>query len=716
MDWSVDDNVQSITMDEIPLEMAEKILRYDVLKSYTDLRLGVGISASMYGTDDAIEYTQLANENFDDVTIGYAMKHAAMMKNDGTINFTTVDNFLAATKAAGLTLYGHTLVWHQNQNASYLNGLIAPTYEIDESGDSNVLNTSGLKDGSFSGWTKNSAGAGTTIEDGKGMTGGKAIQLASTASSANYWDLELLTPSIVVDPAATYEVSFYIKSDVAGKGRLAFTGLANGYPWVNWDGSGTAEAFTTNATWKHISFTVGAEGTLALADGSNAFQIKIDLGSLPSVTYLIDVTTFTVKDVNASVANNLISNGDFEGGALTGWTGWGNSSTRAVSAEGEGFNSSYAMVLTNPTGANNYSAQQVYTFSEPLEQGVEYTCTFMAKASVNAALQVELQNASYGADYYSGITVGTEWTVITKTMTPKTADRTKFIFDFGETACTLYIDDIVFTKAGEEGGGGAIVEVPKTDEQKTEIITAAMEDWISRMMSHYAPDVHAWDVVNEPMTENGVVRDGVTGVVEADMASDEFYWQKYMGKDYAVKAFSLARQYGSANPDAKLFINDYNLESNMTKLAGFIDYVAYIESQGAQVDGIGTQMHISYNSDKDLIAQMFEKMAATGKLIKVTELDVRLGTASPTVALLEQQMEMYKYVIDTYKEKIPVAQQYGITIWGISDHENEHENWLPDESPNLWTAEYARKLAYKGVADGLAGKDVSEDFSGALQY
>ena len=61
-------------------------------------------------------------------------------------------------------------------------------------------------------------------------------------------------------------------------------------------------------------------------------------------------------------------------------------------------------------------------------------------------------------------------------------------------------------------------------------------------------------------------------------------------------------------------------------------------------------------------------------------------------------------------------QQYGITIWGVSDDPAEHENWLPDDAPNLWDASYGRKHAYKGVADGFAGKDVSEDFSGDLQY
>ncbi|MDP5043541.1 MAG: endo-1,4-beta-xylanase, partial [Leeuwenhoekiella sp.] len=144
-----------------------------------------------------------------------------------------------------------------------------------------------------------------------------------------------------------------------------------------------------------------------------------------------------------------------------------------------------------------------------------------------------------------------------------------------------------------------------------------MEDWMSQMLTHYKSDVHAWDVVNEPMKEGGSLRDGNV----TDPANDDFYWVKYLGKDYAVTAFKLARQYGK--PDDVLFINDYNLESSLAKLDGLIEYTNYIESQGAEVDGIGTQMHISLNTSRDNIVQMFQKLAASGKLIKVSELDVR---------------------------------------------------------------------------------------------
>ena len=109
---------------------------------------------------------------------------------------------------------------------------------------------------------------------------------------------------------------------------------------------------------------------------------------------------------------------------------------------------------------------------------------------------------------------------------------------------------------------------------------------------------------------------------------------------------------------------------------------------------------------------MFKTMAATGKLVRVTELDVRLGTATPSAEQLETQALTYQYIAESYIKNVPESQRSGITIWTLTDHAREHEYWLPDESPNLFDKDYNRKHAYKGFCDGLAGRDVSEDFTG----
>ncbi len=720
MEWYTDPSHGQISASELPLGLKEAISRYQPLKSYlpnTGFVLGCGIGLTEY-VDDEVVYN-LVNQNFNDITIGYLMKHGPVMKSDGTLNFTHIDRLFEKTSAAGISVYGHTLVWHQNQNAAYLNGLIAPQV-IPDAGGTNALDLDGLRNGTFSEWSRNNPGAGISVEDDKGLSAGaKALVMTSSSSSANAWSLQLQTPDIMIVPDHTYEVSFFIKSDKPGKGRISFSGLANSYPLLRWyaDSESASEAFETTSAWKQVIFKLNENH----ADFTGqSFRMNFDLGYLPDVTYYIDVENIKVIDLDAAPeVINLIKNGDFESGTLDGWGGWGNGSTRSISAEGEGFGGKgYAMVLTNPTAASNYSAQQVYTFDEPLEQGVDYNVSFMVKATTAAALQVEIQDPSYGGDYYGGISVGTAWSQVTKVITPSKDNRNKFIFDFGETACTFYIDDIVFSKATSSSKPvSRVTIVEKSDEEKAEIIGDAMKLWISEMVTHCKTNVTAWDVVNEPMREGGQLRDGSES--EGD---DIFSWVKYMGKDYAVEAFNLARQYGNGATD-KLFINDYNLEYSEAKLAGLIDYVNYIESQGAVVDGIGTQMHLSLSGKNDAaitaykaqIDKMFQTLAASGKLIKVSELDIALGTSSPTEAQYAQQAEIYRYVAESYLKHIPSNQQYGITIWGLIDS-TEDANWLPGEKQALWDINYNRKHAYKGFCDGLAGKDVSADFSGDLQY
>lgn len=182
--------------------------------------------------------------------------------------------------------------------------------------------------------------------------------------------------------------------------------------------------------------------------------------------------------------------------------------------------------------------------------------------------------------------------------------------------------------------------------------------------------------------------------------SDHFYWQDYIGEEYGVQAFELARKYGD---DALLFINDYNLEYNLDKCRALINYMEYIENNGASVDGIGTQMHISINSDKQNIVEMFELLAETGKFVKVSELDIGLGGVSAndaTPELYKQQSEMYKYVVEQYFEIIPEDQRYGITVWSPLDSP-ESSSWRAGEPIGLWTLDYNRKRAYAGFSEAL---------------
>ena len=93
-------------------------------------------------------------------------------------------------------------------------------------------------------------------------------------------------------------------------------------------------------------------------------------------------------------------------------------------------------------------------------------------------------------------------------------------------------------------------------------------------------------------------------------------------------------------------------------------------------------------------------------------MDIALGTATPSEKQLQAQYEAFRRVFESYKKIIPAAQQSGITIWGLSDNDDEHAYWLLGESPDLWNKDYKRKRAYKGVCDGIAGKDLGTQFKG----
>lgn len=683
------DKPESVTVQE-------NLDAYPALKTYInhaaqpDFKLGVAGSLSDY-LAKGVMY-RLANRNFEEFAVGYEMKHGAVVQANGTLALDKVKDFLSATSQAGMSVYGHTLVWHANNNATYLKGLLSPMV-VTTPAFNNDLPIAGLQNKTFTGWNLANTGAGITIADGEGMgTGNKAIKLVSKAGSAAATDLQLISPAVSINTTHKYEVVMYIKSDVAGEGRISFEGLNNNTPQIDYTKSGTPTAtFTTGISWKEIRFQ--------LTDfASNNIKLHFDLGYKPGVTYTIDVNTLFVYDTQgAPLVTNLVANGDFESGSA--WGGWGNNSVRGITATGMGVNNTgKALYVTNPSKTANYwDVQTSYDFAAPLKNGESYNLSFWVKGTAAGIIRPELQSANYSSNGFGQVPVTTSWTQISINTTATTADRIRLIISYGEFAGTVYIDNVVLKSASATGG--ATISVDKTPAEKAVIVTTAMDKWIAGMLGVSKSYVKAWDVVNEPM-DDAKPYELKTGVGQTNLAADIFHWQDYLGKDYAVTALKMARQYGNAGD--LHFINDYNLEYNLDKCRGLIAYINYVESKGAKVDGIGTQMHITTTTDKAKIAESFKLLAATGKLVKISELDIGVGvkTTDATNEHYKAQADMYKYVIDKYFELIPAKQRYGITIWSPLDSPVS-SYWRPGEPIGLWTEAYVRKLAYEAVAKAL---------------
>lgn len=519
------------------------------------------------------------------------------------------------------------------------------------------------------------------------------------------------------------------------------------------------QMFTTGNAMKHDAI-VKSDGTLDFTTMDNFINIvPADIKmyghnfiwhTQQKQDYLRKLIAPTMHiESDGNIANVLSGdNSNFNGGTLGGWGSWGSNKESQNVENNSGPDGSACMVLKNKDDGQAYSAQCAYEFTDYLETNKTYIIKFKAKSSSNSGeLQFQYQNSSSGNQGgYQTFDVGTEWNTFEYefTVNETHTDVTRIILNFGKVNATYYIDDIEFglkiTENSKQRNAirSSITYTFKTPEEKKAALETAMEAWIKGMLEHVKNDNRfvAWDVINEPIADGSNEWRGINNVFGGtdgdgnpdtepvedpenglllNWADNHFYWGYYLGKGYATKAFELARQYAPAN--MKLYVNDYNLEISPNKLAALIDFVKYIDENNATgqpiVDGIGTQMHVTASSiTREQIDAMFQTMAATGKLVRVTELDVALGTASPSAEQLELQANVYQMIFESYKANVPEAQQSGITIWTLSDNAAEHEYWLPDESPNLFDGNYNRKHAYKGVCDGIAGKDISEEFSG----
>jgi GH35 family endo-1,4-beta-xylanase len=624
------------------------------------------------------------------------MKHGAVVQDDGSLNLANVTNFIEKAQAADIAVYGHTLCWHANQNAGYLNSTIAPTIIPGSGGPSwDVVTSADFETDDESNYTSNAEAVRSFSQPGADGTG-RALKVTNAEVRANDWNSQFfVTFAQPTQVGEKYKLTMDVRSDAPA----TFSSQAHvvPYQYKHWDFFGQVSATPTWTTFiKEITISAETSGVTAIA---------FNLGNTATSYYFDNVVLEKFNESGGGGPTwDLMSGADFETDNESNYTS-NAEAVRSFSSPGADGTGRALKVTNAEVRANDWNSQFFLTFSQPTQEGEKYKLVMDIRADNPATFSTQAHVVPYQYkhwDFFGQVSATTTWTNFVKeiTISPETSGVTAIAFNIGNTATSYYFDNIELTKYNEDGGGSQVIE--KTPEEKREIIYGELDKWISGMMDVSKSYVKAWDVVNEPM-DDGNPYELKTGIGR-ELNDDEFYWQDYLGQDYAVEAFKLAAQYG--NSDDKLFINDYNLEYNLDKCKGLIEYMEYIESQGGRVDGIGTQMHISTDSDKDKIVAMLELLAATGKLIKISELDIGVGaqTNAATDEHYKAQSEMYRFVVEKYFEIIPPAQRYGITVWSPKDSP-AGSSWRAGEPIGLWTEGFSRKRAYGGFADALENAD-----------
>ncbi|MEU0153519.1 endo-1,4-beta-xylanase [Micromonospora fulviviridis] len=169
---------------------------------------------------------------------------------------------------------------------------------------------------------------------------------------------------------------------------------------------------------------------------------------------------------------------------------------------------------------------------------------------------------------------------------------------------------------------------------------------ITTVVSRYRGKVWAWDVVNEALAENGSLRQSI--------------WLRKLGPGYLADAFRWAHE---ADPDARLFINDYGTEGRTKKADALWRLVRQLRSQGVPVQGVGFQSHLRADQDPTDIAGNLRRFGALGVAVAVTELDVRLQLPATPEKLVGQAL-LYQHVLEACLA-VPTCESF--TLWGFTD-------------------------------------------------
>ena len=676
--------------------------QYDALKEYIkdrqNFHLGIGTTVDEYNKKELVY--ALTNSNFNETVAGNAMKMASCVADDGSMNFDKVSEYVKNATDAGLSVYGHTLAWHAQQPNKYLNRLIADK-ELPPS--SNVTRCLVIKN----------------------------------AVAGGHWDAQLYFPA-QLSKGKKYVFKMNAKATApfdlilwAAPGDADLGSISVGTKWNEYKAE-----FTPSDNYENFVFAAGKLGgeldikSLSLCEegSTNNLIVNGDIkgDEVPCTkpyswhtvtTGIQEVAESQVVEIPVSVGHLTFDDGKNLGG-------WGMDNTPKIV-------NGVCEVGNNAAKADPWNSQVNYEPGFAFENGKTYHLKMKIKGSVAGEFGAGFQNPDgyIGCGDFPTIKFTTDWKEVDVTTTCNGDNALRLLLNIGKYAGTLYIDDfeVYYTKSSNT--------IPLTDEEKKKALTPVLQNWIYGMMEATEGKVKAWDVVNEALSGEDKDGDGKfdlqsakRGNVKPDDAKNNFYWQDYLGDiDYVRTAVAAARKgfvdAGGKPEDLKLFINDYNLESDWDqngKLKSLIQWIKDWEADGVtKIDGIGSQMHIScyenpqtQEAKKNAIENMLKLMAESGKLVRISELDMgyvdangkEVKTADMTEEQHKEMRDLYEFVVKKYLEIIPENQQWGICQWCVTDSP-ANSGWRAGLPVGLWDLDYYRKHTYAGFAAGLGAPE-----------
>lgn len=685
------------------VEKPQTIAQYEYLNDYAPLKENLDRSAhpdfKVSGALGVDEFNQqgplfrLAAHNFDEIVAGNAMKMASCVNDQGAMDFSKVSSFIAAAEDAGVSVYGHTLAWHAQQPKKWLEKLLADKeLKIDPNQKTfKELSRQTYQDGPFPYFQM---GCAPKVING-------SMHFVPTGDWSQFFCMTGCSMK-----AGNYVAVLHIKS--TKEGMISLT-AQNGW-------GGDAQNITKKFAVKANEW-VDAEVALDDIQGGNYdFILKPETfdGTLDLQSVTVGQYESPAMEVEQEVKYQTYQDGPFP--------------YFQMGCAPEVINGSMHFV---PTG----DWSQFFCLAGAALTPGDYAVDVEIKSTKAGNIKMTVQNGWGGdAESFTGSVLLKEgWTTARFKMTLEQGGNYDFILKPETFNATLDLKSVSVKKIVKMNS------IPLTPKEKSDTLTWAMNKWISGMMQATEGKVKAWDLINEAVAGAGNVNGFYPLQTANENNPDDFFWQDYFTPEmYGPIVEKAARDAYAAvegtNPaDLKLFVNDYDLESdrdNNQKVKSLVYWIGVWEKKGQElgyntkIDGIGSQMHISYyenpqtlESKKKGIQNMLKIMAETGKLVRISELDMGYVDAEGndvTTAQLEKlpidervakekaMAEYYKWIIEQYFAIVPTSQQYGICQWCLTDSPTD-SSWRKGLPVGLWNLNYQRKPAYGGFAEGLSG-------------
>lgn len=700
------------------VKVSEYLASFDVLKSYIDraadspFKLTANMSAADF-TAHEVAYSILM-DNFDGLDIGNTYT-PVNSSTDGEYDFSGMQLLTDAVREAGVTLYAGTLCSNQNQPATYFNKLIEPIVIPFEplKGKTVICDFENDELGTAYGMT---GGSQAVVEnDPEGKTG-KVLHVGTEDDKAAYSHPKFHVVLPAGHTLGNY-VSLSIDMRIVNQDGLYGAGMKVFINGQEFSVGTNAQGIGCNPnTWNRgavISLTSDKAPGFIVPDAlKDLTEFDLAVGSASSAAqYYLDNITMSYE-IGSGVTKVNFDND--EAGKTYPMTG-----------------NSQAVVEDDPLGDGSGKVLHVGTSSS--------LCNYSYPK-----FQVKLQEG-YPLGSYSGISLdmylidgkgkyGSGMRVIINGQEFNTG-KGPSAYGCPDNAWGRQLIYIPFIKEGEENPGGAI-EIPnsmkdlteielaigsgsgewhayidninlywegddtiieKTPEEKTVLFTAELNKWIGGMIDAGGETVTVWNVIGEPLSTT--------------VDANTFKWAEYLGDvDYARTAVKMARD--TAKVDLKLFVSNTIAQSDamgqkINELSALVD--SWEADNVTKIDGYNILLHTVYSKDVEVqeanqkaISELFAQLAATNKLVRISDLSVEIADADGNLITANQVItsdrmaaaDYLAFIMQEYQKTIAEDKQYGISISSMTES-GTGTKICP------WTSGYNRNEMYEGVVNGL---------------